>query len=138
MNTNEREFVSIRAYSWLFALYLLGFGQAWGQTNAVRIVPANKADAWIELPTGAVLLDQDDTGKRWKLSGEIRVSLTVAKKDFEVCLNRQGWTRKHAIPTGAQGHRSELSTWIKGEHSILLLLSEDLPGACSFYVGKGD
>ncbi len=99
-----------------------------------RIVAAEKP--WIELPKEAVIHDRDDTGQRWKLSGELPVSLSVARRDFEVCLGRQGWKLESAIPTGTPGQRAELSTWTKGKRKLLLMLSEDAPGTSTFYLGE--
>jgi hypothetical protein len=105
-------------------------------SNTVRIVPSGKEALWLELPKLAEVLDRDDTGQRWKLSGEIPVSLTVARKDFEVCLQRQGWKLKQTIPMEAEGQKTELTTWTKGARTVLLMLTEDGPALCSWNLGE--
>ncbi|MFH0907369.1 MAG: hypothetical protein V1929_01220 [bacterium] len=90
----------------------------------------------LELPREAVVLDRDDTGTRWQLSGTIPVSMTVARKDFEVCLNRQGWKLLHTTPTSVPGQRSELSTWVKGERRLLLMLTESDGRQSVFCIGE--
>lgn len=123
---------------WIGAISLaagLAAAAAPGTGAVLRVVSPAPAARWIELPRAAVVTERDDSGERWKWSGEIPVALTVARRDFEVCLGRQGWARKHAIPTGVPGQRAELQNWQKGGRKLLLLLSEDGPGTSTFRVG---
>ena len=112
------------------------FMTAVSAASADTVHIAAAAKPWIELPNEAVISDHDDTGTRWKLSGQIPGSLTVARKDFEVCFNRQGWKQLNSTPTGMPGQRAELSTWTKGKRTLILMLSEDEPGRSSFYLGE--
>jgi hypothetical protein len=105
-------------------------------TAETRIVPSGKENIWLELPKQAVVTDRDDTGQRWKRSGEIPVSFTVARKDFEVALQRQGWKRKQTIPMAVVGQRSELTTWTKDRRTVYLMLQEDGPGRCAWSLGE--
>ena len=134
MNTNVHEFVTICVYSWL-SLLLLPM-QVLAASNAVRVVAPSAVERALELPREAVVVDRDDSGKQWHLSGTIPVSMNVARKDFEVCLSRQGWKLLHTTPTSVPGQRSELSTWVKGGRKLLLLLSESDGRQSVFSIGE--
>ena len=133
MNTNAHQFVIICVHSWL-SLLLLPM-QVFADSNAVRIVAPQVEASGIELPREAVVLDRDDSGQSWQLSGTVPVSLVTARKDFEVCLNRQGWKLLHTTPTSVPGQRSELSTWVRGKSRLLLLLTESEGGKSVFCIG---
>jgi hypothetical protein len=125
-----------RLVSCLWLVLALLSVTALADTNTVRIIPSGKEDVWLELPKLAEVQDRDDTGKRWKLSGEMPVSLTVARKDFEVCLGRQGWQLYQTIPMEMDGQKTELTSWTKDKRTVLLMLSEDGPALCSWYLGE--
>lgn len=105
-------------------------------TEALRVVAPVSDPKSLTLPRSATVTDRDASGKRWEYSGEIAGSITVARKDFEIALNRQGWQRKNTIPTGLPGQAAELQTWMRGNQSLLLMLSEDAPARTSFHAGR--
>ncbi len=128
------ELVVIRAYPW-FCLLLLSM-PVLADSNSVRFVAPSAESRALELPREAVVLDRDDTGKQWQLSGTMPVAMTVARKDFEVCLGRQGWKLLHTTPTSVPGQRSELSTWVKGDRRLLLMLTEGEGRQSVFSIGE--
>ena len=105
-------------------------------TDTLRVVAPDAEAKSLPLPRSATVSDRDKSGQRWEYSGEIAGSITVARKDFEVVLGRQGWRRKNTIPTGLPGQAAELQTWLRGGQSLLLMLSEDAPARTSFHVGR--
>ena len=129
------ESVLIRVHPWFCLLLLLPM-QVGAESNAVRFVAPSAESRQLELPREAVVVERDDTGKQWQLSGTVPTSMTVARKDFEVCLNRQGWKLLHTTPTSIPGQRSELSTWTKGERRLLLMLTETEGRQSVFCIGE--
>ena len=89
-------------------------------------------------PPLAVIQMQDLSGEGWQQSGEVAGSLPVARRDFDRCLDRQGWMVDKIMPLGNGARRSELSTWTKGGRRLLLMLWEIGPGKCGFSIGEED
>ena len=118
------------------AMFVRAADSSIAPVGQVRIVAQSAKKPWLELPRAAVVTDRDESGKRWEMSGELPAALDVARKDFGVSLNRQGWTLKQVTPTGLPGQRAELEKWTRGGKELLLMLSEDALGRSSFSVGR--
>jgi len=103
-----------------------------------HIVPLTKAIVTglaIALPPLAVVESRDDSGKTWRLSGRASGSPAVARQDFKLALEKQGWRLDKVIPVGQSQRPSNLCLWKKGQQSIMLMLWEDGAGRSGFALG---
>ena len=91
---------------------------------------------WLELPHMAVVEKEDVSGKTWRQTGTMAVALAVARTDFIRCFEKQGFALRHGIPVGESRDRSELLVFNSGRRQVLVMMSEDKPGQCSFSVGE--
>ena len=119
-----------------FLLVLLVGGALRASATEWRIVPLAKREALnIALPPLAVVESRDDSGKTWQLSGKASGSPAVARQDFKLALEKQGWRLDKVIPVGQSQRPSNLCLWKKGQQSIMLMLWEDGAGRSGFALG---
>jgi len=119
-----------------FLLVLLVGGALRASATEWRIVPLAKREALnIALPPLAVVESRDDSGKTWQLSGKASGSPAVARQDFKLALEKQGWRLDKVIPVGQGQQASNLCLWKKGQHSIILMLWEASAGETGFSLG---
>lgn len=101
-----------------------------------RIVPLVVAKTpRVALPPLAVVESRDDSGKTWRVTGKIAGSPSVARRDFTLALERQGWRLDKVIALGRDGRVSDLCLWKKEGQTMMLMLSEEAAGKTRFAFG---
>ena len=106
------------------------------QTNTLA-----KADAQVrvppapfELPPGAKVLAQDDSGKTWRQNGVVTGAVQTVQAAFSNQLVKAKFRCKHVIPLEEKTGRV-LEEWRKGELSLLLMLWPGEKGMTMFSWG---
>ena len=126
---------------WLVAALVTGVAALEDSVSATevpvwRIVPPSKVEEMeIALPPLAAVANRDDSGKTWRLSGTIAGSPALARQDFSVALDQQGWRMAKVIPLSRDRREAHLSLWKKNGQSIILMLWENGAGKTGFSVG---
>ena len=90
----------------------------------------------IGLPPLAEVAERDPGMDRWQVTGSLPGAMPVARRDFGLCLDRQGWSRKSTTVTGRPGAVLSLTVWTKGERRLLLMLWEKELGKTRFSLGE--
>ena len=57
----------------------------------------------IGLPPLAEVTERDPGMDRWQVTGSLPGAMPVARRDFGLCLDRQGWSRKSTTVAGKPG-----------------------------------
>ncbi len=87
----------------------------------------------LQLPQGAVVQQEDDSGKTWRQSGEMNCAFPLAVTQWDSRLRYQGWKCKDRIPMDQ--YRS-LSVWQKDEQQITVFLWQIKIGQTGFAWGE--
>lgn len=90
----------------------------------------------IGLPPLAAVVDSDPGTDRWQVTGSLPGALPVARRDWGLCLDRQGWSKHSATVTGSPGSGVSLTVWMKGARRLLLMLWEKDTGKTWFSLGE--
>lgn len=101
-----------------------------------RIVPLEERPEELRLPPLARVATRDDSGRMWRLTGQISGDLTVAVGDFELCLSEQGWQWHTGARMGKEAERVLVAEWQNGSRKLLLMLWDKAPGETGFAVGE--
>lgn len=109
-----------------------------GASNDWKVVSQDGRTVWLDLPRVAVVEQEDASGKTWRQTGTMEVSVAVARNDFIKCMAKQGFTLRHGIPVGETRDRTEVLVFLSGQRQVLVMLSEDGPAHCTFSVGEKD
>ena len=123
---------------WLFAALIAGTMAVERSACAADwhiVSPTKVEDPAIALPPLAVVESRDESGKTWRLSGKSPGSPAVARQDFKLALEKQGWRLDKVIPVGQGQRASNLCLWKKGQQSIMLMLWEASAGETGFSLG---
>ena len=87
----------------------------------------------LQLPRTAAVLQEDDSGKTWRRSGEMGCAFPLAVTQWDSRLRYQGWKCQDSIPLDE--FRS-LTVWQKGEHFITVFLWQIRIGHTGFAWGE--
>lgn len=87
----------------------------------------------LQLPRTATVLQEDDSGKTWRQSGEMSCAFPLAVTQWDSGLRYQGWKCQDSIPLGQ--YRS-LTVWQKGEQVITVFLWQVRIGQTGFAWGE--
>ncbi len=87
----------------------------------------------LQLPRGAVVLQEDESGKTWRQSGEMSCAFPLALTQWDSRLRYQGWRCQDRIPM--ERGRS-LTVWQKGDQQITVFLWQIKIGQTGFAWGE--
>jgi hypothetical protein len=90
--------------AWLILIAMAGDGVVSESSSAEwQIAPpaaTRTKNLAVDLPPLAVVESRDDSGKTWQVSGRVSGSPSVAREDFKLCLQNQGWRLDKVIALG--------------------------------------
>ena len=103
---------------------------------ALVCVTGSAAPEPIGLPPLAKVLDKDPGTDRWQATGLLSGGLPLARREFGLCLDRQGWSKSSKTVTGRPGKNLSVTVWTRGRRRLLLMLWEKGPGTTGFSLGE--
>ena len=89
------------------------------------------------LPVARTVSETDPSGKSWRETGSLPVSVTAASQMWELAFRRAGWSFVREIPLDFASAK-HLQVWSRGEKKLILCLWSTAPGESRYMWGIMD
>ena len=86
------------------------------------LVAFHAVAAHFVLPSGCVILNQDDSGKTWAMNAYLELPMQEAKRKLAEAITQTGFKLKHEIPLDEKGERHILISYKREKEELILML----------------